>query len=320
MSDILSKKVTLFNNVSCTKFKDVELRAVLMGETFKSKVDALRNESDPDKQKSMKIKLPCYKIAGTFKGGADADLKQPSGLLGVDIDAKDNPMVTNFDKLKDVIGALPFVAYCGLSCRGKGYFCIVPIKEPSQYKQHYESLKRDFAQFGLVIDASCSNVGHLRFVSYDPEPYINPDAEVYAYVVPSAVTPSYKKDRASRTDEERATIDYRTLRIVSEVCHTQTDITADYEVWWCLACALASEYSDAGRAMFHALSKWSQKYDEGYTDETYDNALGYKEHTASIATLFYYASLHGIAFHDEASTDFKDVALQEIENFKAMKK
>lgn len=316
MIDILSKKVTLFNNVSCTKFKDVELRAVLMGETFKSKVDALRNESDPDKQKSMKSKLPCYKIAGTFKGGADADLKQPSGLLGVDIDAKDNPRVTNFDRLKDVIGALPFVAYCGLSCRGKGYFCIVPIKEPSQYKQHYESLKRDFAQFGLVIDASCSNVGRLRFVSYDPEPYINPDAEVYAYVVPSAGTQSYKKDRASRTDEERASIDYRTLCIVSEVCHTKTDITAGYQVWWCLACSLASEYSDAGRAMFHAISQWNPDYDEGQTDLEFDKALGYKKHTASIATLFYYASLHGIAFHDDASTDFKDIALQEIADTK----
>ena len=62
---------------------------------------------------------------------------------------------------------------------GKGWFAIFRIAYPDEHKAQFEVLQRDFANSGLVIDKSCKDVNRMRFISYDPEPYVNEAATLY---------------------------------------------------------------------------------------------------------------------------------------------
>ena len=105
-----------------------------------------------------------------------------SNLLCIDIDKKDNLDVDWFDDMKHEWHNIPQILYAGRSIRGKGWFAIFHIAYPDKHEAQFEALRRDFANSGLIIDKACKNVNRMRFISYDPEPYVNEDATLYTKV------------------------------------------------------------------------------------------------------------------------------------------
>ena len=170
--------------------------------------DKLRNE---DRVKQLKIKLPAGVVSAVLQGGMGQDNEtERNGVIAIDIDAKDNPAVHDWEALKQVVGQLPYVAYAGLSVSGLGIFALIPVADPMKHKQHFDALVRHFAQMevrllqegeaeetqmevrlqqeceaeetvlqGLVLDPAPSNIASKRFVSYDPAPVWKTEAEVY---------------------------------------------------------------------------------------------------------------------------------------------
>lgn len=49
----------------------------------------------------------------------------------------------------------------------------------SNMEPSYYALERDFKDLGITIDPSYTDISRLRFQSYDPNPYVNPEAIVY---------------------------------------------------------------------------------------------------------------------------------------------
>lgn len=74
---------------------------------YKSRVLAVRTESDARKKKELKTRLPAFTPSGLFRGGAANTLLKPTGLICIDIDRKDNLQVEGYDRLKDQLGRLP---------------------------------------------------------------------------------------------------------------------------------------------------------------------------------------------------------------------
>lgn len=184
---VLNKPVSLWNSiVNPNEVPTVaDLRQLLLTDRYRPQVEAIRAIDDEGRQKAEKNKLPGYTIGGTFAGLGARTLQEPSGLLGIDIDQDQNAEFIarhgagTFDQMKRMVSKLPFVAYCGRSCRGLGFFLVVPIAHPEHYRQHHESLEALFSRIGIKIDPSCSNISRKRFVSFDPEPYVNDQAETY---------------------------------------------------------------------------------------------------------------------------------------------
>ena len=86
-----------------------------------------------------------------------------SGYICIDIDGgKDNPEITDFEKLKQDLSSIECIAYCGLSISGNGVFCLIPIEHPRYHKEHFYALEKFFRDRGIVIDTSCKNVSRLR--------------------------------------------------------------------------------------------------------------------------------------------------------------
>lgn len=129
-----------------------------------------------------------------------------SNLLCIDIDKKDNMDVDWFDDLKHEWHNIPQILYAGRSIRGKGWFAIFRIAYPDKHEDQFEALKHDFANSGLIIDKACKNVNRMRFISYDPEPYVNEDATLYTkvWVEPK---PAYHSSCAYSGDDITATYD-----------------------------------------------------------------------------------------------------------------
>lgn len=94
------------------------------------KVREIKRTKGERAYKEAKQNLPTYAVSGLFTGATAGTLKQHSGLICIDIDKKDNPDLTNFDRIKELIREIPYVAYCGHSVGGDGYFAIIPISNP----------------------------------------------------------------------------------------------------------------------------------------------------------------------------------------------
>lgn len=146
--------------------------------------------------KRLKTSLPAGIVSAVVENGMGAnDVKEKNGVVCIDIDAQDNPAITDWQAFKYEIAKSRFIAYVGLSTSGLGVFAMIPIADPEQHYQHYEAIVSDFksATFtfmqsgeaepttlnGVNLDKAPSNIASKRFVSYDPQPYINTAAQVY---------------------------------------------------------------------------------------------------------------------------------------------
>ncbi len=289
MNNILDVKVSFYTKFTTKKPVELNLYMLLTNQGYRDKVDAIRSESDPEKQKQMKNTLPLFTPSGIFSGANAASLTKPSGLICIDIDKKDNEDVADLNSLKEKIKNVPYIAYCGQSVRGEGYFCIIPIAMPEKHKQHFLSLEMDFARCGIVIDKACSDISRKRFVSYDPAPYLNPNAEVYDRIV----EPQRRADKTAMSIIDSSSAAVEVARLISLISKEQKDITGGYSQWFEIACSLANEFGENGREMFHAISQYGNSYDSTIADNKYSEALK-GNYSYTIGTLFHYAGEAGL--------------------------
>lgn len=290
--NILNTEVSFYANFSA-KPKNVRLLDFLTSTEHKTAVESIRNTSNKNRVNLLKKKLPAITPSGIFKDMRGADsLVRHSGLICIDIDAKDNAGVTGFNNLKEYIADLDCVAYCGLSVSGKGFFVIIPIASPKKHKEHFEALKIDFAACGLKIDSACGDVSRLRFASYDDQPYINQFAKPYGRII-------YRKPK--RRVSLNTEINPRLIELVEAIEESETDITGGYHTWFELACALAGTYGEGGRELFHRISVFYPSYEVDRTDTEYDKVLKAEYTEVSENTIFHIAKENGVILNDPAA-------------------
>lgn len=271
---------------------------------YKDAVQQIRYISDKKKQKELKALLPCITPSGIFSYCNDECLDQHSGFICVDIDGGDiNPKLSDWESIKLTLGSLPFIAYCGLSVSGEGVFCFIPIKYPHKHKEHYFALEEFFQKLKITIDSSCKNVSRLRGVSYDPSPIINLDAKAFCKTIEKSVRPQqfFYNEKRSQTygDHEFQLVPYHMEILIKFVDDNKIDITGDRKQWFSIGCALASEYGEDGRAIFHEFSRHYRNaryhYTREETDMMYDNCIkAYSSYNFSIATFYYYCKENGV--------------------------
>ena len=77
------------------------------------------------------------------------------------------------------------------------------------------------------------------------------------------------------------------------------DITGDRKQWFSIGCALASEYGEEGRSIYHEFSKHYKNmryhYTREETDALFDSCLqSYTKYHYTIATFYYYGKEYGV--------------------------
>ncbi|MDR1714973.1 MAG: PriCT-2 domain-containing protein [Prevotella sp.] len=288
-TNIFTRNVSVF--AKATDTVPIATATILQAVTSRkiiSKVGEYRRTGD----KALKLSIPCFTPSGTFSERRDGALTGHSGVICIDVDGKDNTRVSNFRDLKKLISQIPCVAYCGLSVGGKGYFLLIPVKYPNRHREQFKACCEDFERCGIVADRSCINISRLRFMSYDPEAYLNREAAVYTRIYEGKKeAPEYNRvyDGSTGNDMER---------LISEIQGRRIDITGNYRQWLEIGAAIAGGYGETGRGYFHAVSRYSTKYDRKAADRKYSDCM--KMRNFNIGTLYYYAKQYGIIVHQKS--------------------
>jgi len=291
-ANVLDRKVSFFKSVTDTLPITENLNELLASTEYVGAIEKVRACTNDEKKYRLKAKLPAFTVSGIFDGNTDSSIIEHSGLIAIDFDQKDNVDVKGFDKLKELISTVPYVAYCAHSISGKGYYCIIPIGYTKLHRAHFTSLVRAFSRCGLTVDKSGINEGRKRFVTFDNEPYINVNAIPYTHYVEAEC----KRVASQRTANED---DLKMVTNLSELAEERgIDITGNYEQWFSIACALASDFEEEGREVFNRFSSPAESYDPDKCDAKFDDALSAvtiegKLHP-SIATVLMYCKDAGL--------------------------
>jgi hypothetical protein len=280
MDKSINTIVSYYDNATDTNGKTISLAAWLQGiPEFNSLVDRIRAESDKAKRTELKKQLPAITPSGLFSQRSEAGLLSHSGFICLDFDDIEP------QKAKSILNNVSNVMYAGLSASGSGIFALIPISEPSNHKRHFQALVNDFTHLGLKADKSCSNISRLRFYSYDLEPVINLESEIYTklYTEPKPT----KKPLRSHQDNS---ID----KLVSLIERHRIDITSCYGTWFLIGCVLAENFGEAGRNYFHRISQFHANYSHVETDKQFDVCKRRQPQNKGLGFIFSEAKHYGL--------------------------
>lgn len=128
----------------------------------------------------LKTSLPIVTVGAVFSDGRKMEnVKNRTGWIALDIDAKDNPHLTA-ENIRDAVANILNVAFSCLSTSGRGVWALVKVSDPYRLPEHFEALEADFKQFGIILDRSKGkNPNDARFYSYDPGAIIKGQFIVY---------------------------------------------------------------------------------------------------------------------------------------------
>ena len=261
---------------------------------WESSVSALRNMADKDVRKQVKEGLPCVTVSGVFTKRDQTLLVEHSGFICIDFDTF--PETTDLDTARSLIYADPFTYSGFLSCSGNGFAILIRIEpDASMQKKYYDSISEYYKQkYGLETDPAPKNVASLRFVSFDPDLYLNEDSNIYLLdknvnpekpvgigaLVEGAINSGYqKKNEASPGG---ADIDF----VMQEVRARGAYLAETYLDWVKLGYAFASEYGESGWKYFNEISSFYPKYNERDTRKKYEYCLRGKKNGCTIATFY----------------------------------
>lgn len=298
---ILRVQVSGFKDYHSTDPVSVELLKFLRNKKYAPQVDLIRATTDKATRDAMKAKIPCICPSGTFTKRSEAGLVAHSGFIQFDIDAKDNPayfegiedpqeFAALCESIKAELSKQPFIAYVGLSVSGRGLWGLIPISDPSEHKQHFESIVLHFANLGLVIDRLPSNVASLRGYSYDAQAYFNHSAEKYTHKVYPIEREVKQFDSTSFPQESEYA---KVARVVNVITQQRIDITNGYGNWLKIAFALSHEFGENGRDLFHDVSQFHPNYNFAATNRKYDHCLKVKSRS-TIGTFYMIAAEYGV--------------------------
>jgi hypothetical protein len=166
--------ITIFKNIFSKEphFITVEkaLERIKIGAS-KQLVMEIRLALDKEKASKLKLNLPSICFSGKFGvDRKDEQLIEHSGFVVLDFD----DISELRDKQSEIISN-KFIYACWVSPSGNGLKALVKIADGKKHREHFQSLQDVFPE----IDRSGINVSRVCYESFDPDIYINENAEIF---------------------------------------------------------------------------------------------------------------------------------------------
>jgi hypothetical protein len=176
-----------FNEPFADKQLDDTLKAIGLG-AWSKQIEKLRDCLKQGNQtgfEQLKKSLPAFTPSGLFAGGRKLEyLKQYSGFIILDIDKlSDDKLLST----KETIIKSPFCYACFISPSGNGLKILVKVNSGKEsHKETFIQLQNHFEQLlNVNIDKSGKDITRLCFVSFDPDIYVNVNAEAFSKLTES---------------------------------------------------------------------------------------------------------------------------------------
>jgi len=282
-------KVTLFSKITQTSngndygIDDI-LTKIKNGHWQDIALNIMR-ENDKAKRDDLKKKVPYFTPSGTFERRKNDSLNNHSGLIAIDIDE-----VENISAVVQILKVDDYTYSVFKSISGRGLCVLVKI-EPEKHKEAFEALSKYY--FELLrhpIDPACKDVARARFISYDPDLFINYNSKIYKKYLPKKET---------KVERPRNFI-HTSSKFEKVLAKIDQDITGNYHQWRDVGFAIASEFGEGGRDYFHHISSFSAQYDIKTCDKQYNYCCrSHSGNSIRIGTFYYYAKQSGIDITDQ---------------------
>ena len=196
-------------NIEPQEFYDL----IRSGQIQRGEIDQIRSLSTTKDEKvknkelidPLKKSLGGSRMSGTFVGGINDDnLLSYSYRIVVDFDY----LYQKLSKIKDILSLDNYVESVFISNSGQGLAAVIPvdigdeqITKQIQYELFFALEKYFFDLTGEWIDEQCKNLSRFRFLSYDPEIYVNMSATPWSKRLTESIKPRPKKSNLSASIE-----------------------------------------------------------------------------------------------------------------------
>lgn len=147
-------------------------------------ISKLRTASTEEEESALKKSLPLVCFNGHFTRRAKAGLKKSSGLMILDFD--DFNSTDEAKELKETLKKDKHVFSTWFSPRMgvKALYRIIDVLNDEEFKEVYSQVKDKYPN----LDDSGKDISRMCFESYDPNIYVNLEAEVFIPEVVEALT------------------------------------------------------------------------------------------------------------------------------------
>jgi hypothetical protein len=286
--------ISIYKNIHDVKSKDtvhldVFLEAIKSGK-WQDQIIKIRVIKEHDERQQAKKNLPYVTISGIFTESRSINgLTNHSGFISMDIDN----LNADVEGVRNLLSNDPYVYSCFTSASGTG-LCVLFKIDPEKHREAFDGIA-DYLikQFQLIVDPSGKDVSRPRYVSYDPDLFINEKALTFKKYLPK---PKAKKIQATvfvKTEFDN---------VIQQMVEQNVSCVEDYRDWRDIGFGLADQFGEAGRPYFHALSSCSVKYEPSMCDRQYTHCLrgnGKSGSEITIATIYWYAKQAGIQVFSE---------------------
>jgi predicted P-loop ATPase len=240
---------------------------------WREMIAPIRLESDKEKQKPLKNKLPAVTIGGSFNERNEKSLLKHSGYMCVDID--------NFSDNTALIND-PYTFCCMKSVGGNGFAVIVKVN-PDKHKDCYRWIEKYYlTKYGVLVDSAPKNVASARYITFDENLYLNTKSKKCPSLIEKPLKP------------KTLAVIIPNNEIGELMDQVHTNVLEEYHDWLCFGLACVATFKEDGRSYFHKMSSLSNKYDANICDKNYDYLLKRKGEGINQGTFYYYLKQAGV--------------------------
>jgi hypothetical protein len=248
------------------------------------KARAIKQAGDEEQYKKLKNKSRCVTGSAIINDGpkTDANIKAMNGLIVIDID----------DQINDDIKNDEYTYIYHRSFGGDG-LCVFVRINPDKFEDSFDGLADYYhRKYNVTIDQACKNRNRLRYLSYDPDIFVNDKAkkfiakEVKKFQAPKETNYIYTKSDFDHILEQ---IKERHIDLCNE----------DYHTYIRIGLALFDKFGISGEETFHFICQFGNKYNREKCSKDWKGLCKNANGKVKIGTFYYYCKQANINIYSE---------------------
>lgn len=185
--------VSLYKNVKAQENRDISINDYISfikagtNQDLVLKARSAKEQGNLELYKELKNQSQAVTGSCTFISGVSKITQNISSLNGLIIVDIDNDQVT--EEIKTQLQNDPYTYIMHNSFGGGQNYCIFVKIDSNRFEDSFENLAQYyFATYGITIDQACKNKNRLRFLSFDPDIFVNESSIRWKAIKPKNIT------------------------------------------------------------------------------------------------------------------------------------
>jgi hypothetical protein len=248
------------------------------------KARALKQAGNLEEYKKLKSKSKVVTGSAVLNDGdkSEKNIKSLNGLIVIDIDGQLNDDLKN-DKY----------TYIYHKSFGGDGLCIFVRINPDKFEDSFNGLADYyFKNYNVTIDQACKNKNRLRYVSFDPDIYVNDNANKF---IPKDVK-RFAEPKLTSFIYTKSDFD----NILDQIKERQIDLcNEDYHTYIRIGLALHDKFGLNGEEYFHFICNYGAKYNIERASKDWKGLCKNSSGKVKIGTFYYYCKQANINIYSE---------------------